>query len=230
MGDPELPWFPRALEVLDLRRRDRLLLAMPGSVAAVRAAAQLVGADGAVTVLEPRLPIAEAIAAELPACQVLALEPVGRERHGSFDAVLAVPFAGPLPPVAAWAGVVGSNLRPGGRFTVDLPGPDVLPDVQAAAAAAALPFADRLAAVLNGPTIDELVAALADAGLRRVQSLLGTHLLQLASPFDLAHLVGGWVHLDENERLQLGEALARRLRKTADVETLVHRASVTGMR
>ena len=31
----ELPWWPRALEVLDLRQDDRLLLAMPGSIRAV---------------------------------------------------------------------------------------------------------------------------------------------------------------------------------------------------
>jgi len=230
MDEPHVPWIPRALQVLDLRSDDRLLLAMPGSVTTATAAANVCGPDGSLTVLEPRRSIARAIATALPAADVLVAEPVGTERFGSFDAVLAVPLCGPLPPVEAWAGMVATNLRPGGRFAVDLPGPTSLPDLAAAAQATEPGFAERLSLALSGPSVDDLTSALATTGLRRVQSLLGTHLVRFSSPFELIDLLATWFRIEAEERTALGDALARQLRGTADIETLAHRSGVAGMR
>jgi hypothetical protein len=227
-GDP--PWLARTLQVLDLRRRDRLLLVLPGSVMLARSAASLVGSQGEVTVLEPRRRIAEAIAEALPRASVLALEPTGDERFGSFDAVLVIPFAVPMHPAELWAGLVAANLRPGGRFAIDLPAPDPMPDVRLAAMDAHLPCAEQFTAELRGPDEEALTQALQARGLRRVETLLGTHLVQFASPFDLADLATQALRLDADQRLLLGEAIARRLQSTASIETLMHRTSVAGMR
>jgi len=230
MRDALAPWLPRALQVLDLRRKDRLLLVLPGEVQVARAVAQLVGPQGEITVLEPRRRQAEAIAEALPAAEVLALQPSADDRIGSFDAVLAIPFATPPLPVAQWSGMVAANLRPGGRFVLDLPAPDPLPDVRSAALEGQLEFAERIVQGLCGPSAEELVGALHERGLRRVETLLGTHLVAVGSPFDLVDLVATAVRLDEDERTLLGEALARRLHSTAAIETLAHRSAVAGMR
>jgi hypothetical protein len=227
-ADP--PWLPRALQVLDLRRKDRLLLVLPGDPALARSVADLVGAQGEVTVLEPRRRSAEAIAQALPAASVLALEPTGEEQFGAYDALLVIPFTAPPLPVAVWAGLVACNLRPGGRFAVDLPGPDPLPDVREAAVAAQLGCAERVVAELAGPDEASLVQALQARGLRRVETLLGTHLVSFDSPFDLAELVGASLRLDEDECSQLGTAIARRLQSTSAIETRVLRTAVAGMR
>lgn len=223
------PWFARAVQAIDLRRKDRLLLVLPGSVAAAKAVRPLVGSQGAITVLEPQRKVAEAIAAQVEAVDVLALEPTPDERFGAFDAVLAAPFAGPLPEVAVWGGLLAHNLRPGGRFVVDLPAPDPLPDATAAAAALDPKLAAQLQA-LAGPPLDELTAVLQQAGMRRVEPLLGTHLLQLSSPLDLVDLVATACRLADEERSALLDALTRRLQSTAACETLLHRTALAGMR
>jgi hypothetical protein len=75
-----------------------------------------------------------------------------------------------------------------------------------------------------------VLAALQPLGLRRVETLLGTHLLSFGSPLDLLDLVADVVRMDEEERSALGDALVRTLGTTGDVETLAHRNAVTGMR
>jgi len=227
MRRADLPWLERSLQVLDLRRKDRLLLVLPGDAELTRFLGGLVGVQGAVTVVEPRRQQAESIAEALPGAEVLALEPRGGERFGAFDAVLGIPFATTLP-VEVWAELVAVNLRPGGRFALDLPAPDPIPDVREAALEAQLACAPRYDA-LGGPEEGPLVEALLRRGMRQVDRLLGTHLMQLQSPFDLADLVAPGMELDVDERLQLGEALARRLKSTDAVETLVNRTSVAGM-
>lgn len=224
------PWFLRAVELLELRSRNRLLLAMPGSVDLAVAAANLCGTEGSVTILEPRRAVARALVSALPAAEVVVTDAIDAERFGSFDSVLGIPLCGPLPPVEAWAGLVAKNLRPGGRFAIDLPAPTSWPDVTAAAKATSPDFAARLAEALSGPTIDELMAALEGTGLRQVQSLLGTHLTCFASPFDLIDLLSAWHRIDPDDRSALGDALSRQLRRTTDIETLAHRSAVSGMR
>jgi hypothetical protein len=230
MRERPQPWFLRALQVLDLRKKDRVLLAEPGSVASARAVQQAIGPHGELTVLAPHRPRAQAIAVALPAADGLAVAIDGDDRFGTFDAVLASPFAGPLPPVASWGALLHANLRPGGRFALDLPAPTLLPDVLTASRALPPPCADRIAAVLSGPEGDEVLAALQPLGLRRVETLLGTHLLTFGSPLDLLDLIVDVVRMDEDERSALGDALVRTLGTTAEVETLAHRNAVTGMR
>ncbi len=223
------PWLPRALQVLDVRRGDRLLLVAPGDVEIARAVADVLGSKGTLTVVEPRRGVAEAIANRLEGAEVLATTPA-IESYGSFDGVLATPLVTAAIPASTWAGLVARNLRPGGRFAVDLPAPAPLPEVTAAAADSGLPFATRLAEQLSGVEPEELFTALHDRGLRRVEPLLGTHLLAFDSPYDAVDFVGVGARLDDDERLHLGEAIARRLRSTTKVEIVAHRAAAAGMR
>ena len=95
MRNVPMPWFPRALAAVDLRPRDRVLFAHPGSVLAVRTVLQTIGKEGRLVVLEPTRALAEAIARELPSAEVVASAALD-ERFGAFDAVLALPLHGPL--------------------------------------------------------------------------------------------------------------------------------------
>lgn len=228
-GSVAPPWFQRAVEVLELRRQDRLLLVLPGGLEPVRAVRTLVGSNGAITVLEPHRRTAEAIAEGVADAEVIALPPVAEERFGSFDAVLAAPFAGPLPELAVWGSLLANNLRPGGRFVVDLPAPDPLPDVTAAAATIGEAFAAKLRDIA-GPAVEALAAVLTQAGMRRVEPLLGTHLLTLHSPLDLVDPVAAACRLAEDDHYALLDALTRRLQSTAASDALAQRSAVAGMR
>jgi hypothetical protein len=230
MNDRVLPWVLRAIKALDLRRADRLLLVMPGSTAVAKAAAVICGDRGSLTVLEPRRTAAEAIAEALPTAGVVALEPNGEESFGSFDGVFAAPLTGPLPAASDWGLIVRSNLRPGGRFVIDLPGPTMMPDLLAAAENARIDELERVRQWLSGPDDETLVRSMQDASLRRVETLLGTHVLAVDSPFELVDMMQPWLRLQPEQRLQLGDALARQLRSTSQAETLVRRTCVAGMR
>lgn len=224
-----LPWFAAAMAQLELRPRERVLLHSGGHEAQVRAVASAVGRSGKVVVVEPRRAIAEAIAAlDLPQLEVLALATDGSEHFGTFDAVLCAPTVLPDWPPGAFGELPRSNLRPGGRIVIDLPGPDMVPDVTAVASIVNL-APDRLR-LLRGPGDDRLSEVLRNAGLRRVHPLLGSHLLALESPFDLAEFLGPLLQLPAATVTELGTALAHRLHTHAACEVLVHRSRVQAMR
>lgn len=229
MRDLPMPWFPRALTALDLRLRDRVLLAHPGSTLAVRTVLQTIGKDGRLVVLEPVRKLAEAIARELPTVEVIATAELD-QRYGAFDAVLAIPLHGPLPPTAILGQLLQNNLRPGGRFALDLPAPTMLPALSAAARLAAPAAALRLDAAFAGPATEDLLSAAKTCGMRRAEALLGGHLLTLSSPLELLDLAGSAVELAEDERMSLGDALLRALGTTGACEALAHRSAVAGSR
>lgn len=230
MRPSDLPWLPRALQVLDLRRTDRLLLVLPGSPEVTAAVAHVLGSKGELTVLEPRRLVAEAIALALPAAEVLAADLDHGQRLTGFDALLLAPFAPKPRPAMEWARFVAQSLRPGGRFAVDLPSADPWPDLAAAADAEKLPFGASMRSALSGLSEQDLGTALKSAGLRRVDALLGTHLVAFASPFEAAELVGEELKLEADDRVQLGSALSRRCQATAAVELRVLRSAFAGMR
>jgi hypothetical protein len=224
-----LPWFAAAAELLDLRRQDRVLLIGPGQNEHVRSIASAVGRSGAITVLEPDRERAEAIAAlELAQVEVLALQPVGGESFGSFDAVLHCPMLLPTLPLAGYGEVALHNLRPGGRYVVDVPGPEMIPDV--AAAADRLTDAQDWLPRLRGPSEVDLAGALRLAGLRRVETALGSHLLTLPSVHDLAEWLANGLGLGVAATVELAAALRARLRGTSPAELLVHRTRVHAIR
>jgi SAM-dependent methyltransferase len=229
MRDLPMPWFPRALAALDLRPRDRVLFALPSTALAVRTVMQAIGKDGRIVVLEPQHRRAEAIARELPEAEVIATSDFD-QRYGAFDAVLALPTHGPLPVPLAFAQLLQNNLRPGGRFALDLPAPGMLPALITAARAATPMAAAQIEATFAGPDAADLLAAVQACGMRRVEPLLGAQLLSLSSPLELLDLAGAAVDLTQDERLSLGDALLRGLGTTGACEALAHRTALAGSR
>jgi len=126
-----LPWSMAAIELAYLHRHDRVLVAGVARVGVVDAIAHQVGARGTVLVVEPDRSLAEQIADRgMPQVEVLAMAPVG-ERFGAFDALLCCPWTMPPWPPESFCELALLNLRPGGRFVLDLPGPEMLPDLAA---------------------------------------------------------------------------------------------------
>lgn len=222
------PWFQAALQLLDLRRQDRVLL-LHAEPHQVRAIGALVGHQGQVTVVQPSRNTAEAIAAlALPQVEVFAHATHGDERFGTFDALLMAPPWQPDWPLGAYGELPRRNLRPGGRLVLDLPAPDTVPPL--AAACRALGWPDAHLAPLRGCADDELTGVLRNAGLRHVQVLLAAHLLHLESPFDLTEEFCDRLHLGEQERTELGRALVSGFGSTQAVDVLVHRTRLQAQR
>lgn len=226
---PELqPWIAAAIALLDVRRQDRLLAIEPG-LAQVRALAASVGNGGHLTlVLRDRAEAERTAELGLPQVTVLAHPTSGGERFGTFDALLLTPTCGPLLAPGAYADLAKRNLRPGGRFVVDVPGPDMVPDL--CAAAHELRWPDARCAVLRGLADDQLAEVLRNAGLREVTGVLGAHLLSLGTPGDLTFAFAEAMGLTEPERLELTHALVRRRSGTGPCDVLVHRTRLLGRR
>lgn len=230
MSEPiDYPWFHSTVSLLDLRQKDRVLVVGAGSVTHVEAVVNLIGSRGSVTVIEPMRSLAEAIArVDHPGMEVLALAPAGSERFGAFDALLSCPLGLPDWPVSNYAGILRSNLRPGGRFVLDLPAPATSPDLVAAYADCGGDAGDL--SPLCGPDAAELAELLQREGLRSVHAALGSHLLELHSPHDLVAMFAPVLPAAHDRLTELGLALAHQLHGTANVQTLVHRTRVHGQR
>jgi hypothetical protein len=221
------PWFDRALERLELRRGNRVLALEPrlADVAALRGS---IGDEGELTVTMQDRQLAEQLAGrDLAGLRVLACEASGGETFGAFDSVLVVARAAPLPP-DRYGALLRSNLRPGGRFVVDLPGADAVPDVRAAWLE--LGWDEEPLTAVNGPSDVELVEALRGAGLRGVASAVGAHIVRASSPGELAARFADDLQLDEDRCQELGEAIVRVRQSTGPLEALMHRSQATGQR
>ena len=222
------PWFHAAVQLLDLRHEDRVL-AMHADPEQVRGLAALVGKGGELTVLQPDRLLAEKIAAmALPQVEVLAHATAGDERFGTFDAMLVAPRSQPNWHKGAYAELPRRNLRPGGRLVLDLPAPDMVPPLLAVCREMGL--GEEAVAPLCGLRDDELAEILRNAGLRRVQALLGSHLVHLESPFDLVDGFAPCLPITEAQRLELGQGLVRRLGTTGACDVVVHRTRVQALR
>lgn len=222
------PWFHSAVERLDVRRRDRLL-AIDCAVDEAHGLRRLIGAAGElILVLRDRALAERVLEFEWPEVRVLAHAVDGSETFGSFDALLLAPATGPLLPTDVCAGLARRNLRPGGRFVIDLPAPDMVPDLQAAGRELGLPL-DRFAP-LRGPDDVQLAEALRRAGLRNVHAALGSHLLHLTAPADLVEAFAACLQLDDAACTDLVHALVRRRQTTGAMDVLVHRTQVGGQR
>lgn len=222
------PWLEEDLEHLDLRRDDRCLLLSCPTPAHVAAVSQAVGRDARIVVVERRRARAEA-AAELPhpALEVVHLDDAAGDEHfGTFDALLACPLTTLGWGLPVWTGLTRNNLRPGGRFVLDLPAETFCPTLRQACEQLDLPA--EILARFCGPDEAELAAALRAAGMRNVEAAVGTHLLKLDSPLDLMRALratGAEAPWDD-----LGRVLIEMLRSNREVEVLCHRSRVHGQR
>ncbi|MEO6597899.1 MAG: hypothetical protein ABIP94_24415 [Planctomycetota bacterium] len=191
--------------------------------------ATLVGGRGEVTIVQPDRRAAEAMAeSTLPQIRVLAHALQGDEHFGTFDAMLVVPPTGPLLPTGAYADLARSNLRPGGRFVIDVPGLVMQPDLAIAWSSLGWPE-DRLQP-LRGLADDNLAEVMRGAGLRRVEAVLGSHLLHVSTPADLVDTFAEAVDLSNDERIELTHAIVRRRGGAGPLDALVHRTRLQALR
>jgi hypothetical protein len=225
-AEPE-PWAPAAIARLDVRPGDRAL-ACCVSLATARALAAAVTRDGSLVVVgEPRT--AHQLAnLRLPQLQAFASPLRDSARFGVFDALLVCANTAPDLPADVWADLARANLRPGGRAVFDLPAPNAVPGLAAAAAAAGWP-AERLAA-LAGVDDGALATALGRAGLRDVQRELASDLLRADSPGDAVAVFARSLGLDDAAAADLTAGLVRAQGTTGPVELLVHRTRVRARR
>ena len=222
------PWFDSALTRLEPRRGERALAFEPRQ-ADVHALCVAFGDEGELTVVYRDRHAAEQWARnQPPQLRVLAHETTGGERFGTFDAIFAAPKSGPLLPPDLFARLIRDNLRPGGRFVVDLPSTEMQPDI--GSGWADLGWDEERLAPIRGPADEELVEALRGAGLRSVENSLGSHLLAASSTAEFVAAFAEELELHEDEVIELAHAIVRKRQETGPVELLVHRSQATGRR
>ena len=222
------PWLADALELLDLRRNDRVLVFSAPTMAHVAAVRQSVGSGGRTMVIEPDRVAATQIAKTTrEGVEVVNRVPSAGESLGDFDAMLACPLLTLGLQPAFWGSLLSDNLRPGGRFVLDLPGEE-MNDTLAACWLESEGEAEALAA-LRGPSKDELARALEGAGLRDLSASVATHMVHLESPFALAGLMLEAGDLNEQRVEDLGRRLVEKLKTAKETDVVFHRTRVRGL-
>lgn len=222
------PWFDSAIARLEVRKGNRVL-ALGSQRDEARAIHSVVGKAGQLTlVLDERL-LAEDLAERgWPGVRVLLHDIDGRETFGTFDSLLVVPSTGPLLMPTDYAELARNNLRPGGRFVVDTPGTEMVPDLFSAWRT--LGWDEERLNALRGPDDVELSDALREAGLRGVESALGSHLLHVAAGAELVAAFADVLALDEQEETELAHAVVSHRKDAGPLDVLVHRTQVAGQR
>jgi hypothetical protein len=220
------PWLHGALERLEARRGERLLVLLVDVPACLAALRRAIGSGGELLAIHDEADAVRAARA-VPGVEVLAYEPQGSERFGTFDVVLAGPALALPNASERLAGLLRANLRPGGRFVLDLPGEHLAAELEAAWSAAGGGAAG--AARLQGPQPQALAGTLRGAGLRDVEVAELASPVAFESPFALARMTAA--ALGEPA---LGEALQQRLqarfRTNAALEIVVRRTLAAGRR
>lgn len=223
------PWLGEALQLAAPTRGERILQVTGQSLAQTRALLDLVGEKGTVLLVEADRSQAEMIRElEHPALTVLAHVPEEGESFGLFDAIFACPLRIPDWPRERWGDLASKNLRPGGRFLIDLPAEDFCNSLERAWLEAS--GKPEVITCWRGPSESELVESLRAAGLRRIEAALGTHLLRSESPRRLAEgsvaILGAGPEMVESLHLALTEILGT----SGPIELVCRRTRVRGMR
>ncbi|MFK7738897.1 MAG: hypothetical protein AB8H80_01140 [Planctomycetota bacterium] len=225
---PAAPWFDSAIARLEARKGNRLLALAPRRDEAQQLLA-LIGKAGELTLVLTDEALADDLAGrDWPGLRLLLLEATGEETFGTFDSLLICPTTGPVLPADACATLVRKNLRPGGRFVVDVPAPDMVPDLRAAWLE--LGWDEERLQPISGPSDIEVVDAMRTAGLRGVESSLGSHLLHVPSAGDLVASFATPLGLTDAEEVELRDAVVRHRKDAHALDALVHRTQVSGQR
>ena len=223
------PWLVDAIEHLDLRQGDRCLMLGCPTTAHLMAVSQIVGRDASIVVVEPDVDHAErASKSQHERLEVLAYTPQASDRFGTIDAVLACPMTTMGWTLPLWAELIPGNLRPGGRFILDLPARTPCEPLHRAwQTLSGMPDEPPL---LCGPAEEDVAEALRNKGLRRVETSVGTHLLHLESPYALAQILRELKVADPERIPDLERRLVEVFETTGEVDVVFHRTCVHGIR
>lgn len=223
------PWLNDALEQLDLRKGDRCLMLGCPTDAHLKAVSEIVGREASIVVVEPDVELAErASESKHEHLEVLAYTPEPDDRFGTIDAVLACPLTTMDWSLELWTRLIPINLRPGGRFVLDLPAE--IPCEPLSRAWEAIDGSPEQLALLCGPSEEAVASALRARGLRNVEASVGTHLLHLESPYVLGRVVQELGMADPTRIADLDRRLVEILQTTDHVEVVFHRTRVHGLR
>lgn len=223
------PWLIDALEQVDLRKGDRCLMLGCPTDAHLVAVSQIVGREASIVVVEPDVGLAErASKSQHQQLEVLAYNPEAGDRFGTIDAVLACPLTTMNWSLELWANLISANLRPGGRFVLDLPAETPCEPLRQAWEG--LTGTNDTLSLLCGPAEEEVAQALRDCGLRRVETSVGTHLLHLENPYVLGQVVQELGMADPTHIADLDRRLVEILQTTDQIDVVFHRTRVHGIR
>jgi len=225
-GPGQQPWWDHALEHLDLRRGDRVLVVGASSPPHLLAMRRVVGSRGLVFAVDARLESAEA--ASRAGVETLHHSLEGDERLGMFDALLMCPIDAVELSVSAGALLAVQNLRLGGRLVADLPAPAGCPQLAAAWREAG--GGSEVSASLCGPPAGAWSRALDEAGLRDVSCTTAAYLVPFESPMALATVAAGLWDADASLVEATRLLLVRHLRTTGPIEVAWHRLRATAIR
>ena len=223
------PWLVDALEQLDLRQGDRCLLLGCPTITHLQAVSKLVGPKASIVVVEPDITCAERASAwQHEHLEVLACTPEDGDRFGTLDAVLACPLTTMDWPLELWTKLISSNLRPGGRFVLDLPAETFCEPLQRAWEQ--LTGSTQELSLLRGPSEEAAASALRDNGMRNVEASVGTHILHLENPYALSQVIQELGLADPSRIGDLERRLVEILKTTDRTDVVFHRTRVHGLR
>ena len=222
------PWLEDSLLQLDLRERDRCLVLTCPTRAHVAAVSGIVGRTSTIVVVEPDRELAE-LAAEgnHENLDVLNRRPRAGDHFGMFDALLACPLTTMGWDMDLWSDLIVSNLRPGGRFVLDLPAETFCEPLRRAWLHVGGP--EHALAPISGDSENDVAEALRSRGLRNVEASLGTYLARLDNPFSLASFMET-IAPEHDFYTELGIALVEDAKTHTEVDMVFHRVRVHGLR
>ncbi len=195
----------------------------------IKAVAHSVGRSGMVMAVEPNRSQAERLAKKAANnISVVAIEPEGEEKFGTFDAILACPLSTLGWPLEKWTSLFAANSRPGSRFVLDLPG-EVLNE-NLASCWEHITGNRHALQWFSGPAELDMAQVCRDATLRNVHASMGTHLVHLTDPFMLADYLSVLEDIAEEQIQELGQALTETLKANQEVDLVFHRTRVRGQR
>ena len=223
------PWLGDCLEVLEPNLGERVIQIGGHPRPMTAALRRAVGPAGRVTVLEADRTDAELAATDAASGVEIvhaALSPP--PSLGRHDCLIAVRESGDLFPARQQIALVRTNLRPGGRFLIDLPAPKPCELLQEAWRAAGGPQSSI--ASWTGPDANQLAEEFTASGMRGVEGASTTHLVRAESP----RMLAAWLmaRTDEAEpdlHDSLTIALTEAFRDQGPCDAVVHRSRVRGI-
>ncbi len=251
-GHMKAPWLRPAwdiLQTIELKRGERILL-LPARTGELLARISSFHVEGSITGVEPNLYLLEQARELIASLEVERTEKI-ELLHGPISSVpcpgaqdaLLGHFLFPMvKEISRFAQSVKRNLRPGGRFAIQMPIEGFSPFLEEAfmeslGNTAILPNKPSLCMALKKATIEK---GFKEAGFRRLEFVVKVYLQNFDTPSEAGDFLfsyGGWpgmegIDNDTRERLvhEIGIRLCRSLHQGKDIEIPFKRLIIYGTR